>query len=211
MPTPTTSCAHRTLVRLWSLTSFAAVCNPNDGAAYDPAAEEWRPIEDPPLPPLAGQRSVWTGEELLVLAGDDPDPAEAGEAGGEAAAYDPASDTWRSLAENPRPQSGLEPALADGVVYLVGGGTPDHGPDEGGPAEEESDEGAPDAAPPFLAYVIDDDVWLERPDPPEGSRRHHALAWTGAELLLLGGQADGEPAPDARWDPPAPAEPEESG
>ncbi len=163
-----------------------------DGAAYDPATEQWRPIEDAPLPPRAGQHGVWVGDELVVLGGDDPDP-DAAAAGGEAAAYDPADDSWSTLADDPWPEADYTPVLADDVVYLLGSGSPDPGPDEE----------TPEDPPAFAAYLIEEDQWIERPDPPDGPRMHHDLAWTGAQLVVWGGQAQEEPADGILWDPPA--------
>ncbi|MGI9596809.1 MAG: topoisomerase C-terminal repeat-containing protein, partial [Acidimicrobiales bacterium] len=61
---------------------------PIDGAAYDPAADSWRPISEASWigTPAA---AVWTGDEyrqMIVL----------GRTGG-GAAYDPATDSWKSL------------------------------------------------------------------------------------------------------------------
>ena len=45
----------------------------DDGAAYDPSTNKWRKIA---LPPVGGQQSpvgAWTGKELVIFPGRDPD------------------------------------------------------------------------------------------------------------------------------------------
>ncbi|MCB0962399.1 MAG: hypothetical protein KDA98_03725 [Acidimicrobiales bacterium] len=91
-----------------------------DGAAYDPATDEWRPMAESPLPPAgnilsaSSYASAWTGTELLVWGG--PGPA--------AAAYDPATDRWRRIGPGPlgtRNQFGHTWTGTELVVY--GGAT----------------------------------------------------------------------------------------
>jgi hypothetical protein len=74
----------------------------SDGAAFNPATRRWRKL---PASPLAGsQRPVgaWTGRELVLFVGNlDPDgkpwPAKLARA----AAYNPATNTWRRLTPHP--------------------------------------------------------------------------------------------------------------
>lgn len=178
----------------------------NDGAAYDPATDEWREIEDSPLSPRSGIDGIWIGDELLVFGGDDPDlddPDLEREPQRPAASYDPGSDTWERLAEKPWPQatSGAVWTESD-VLYVLGSGAPRPAEDEPeDAAEREPDEDVPS----FMAYVRGEDQWIERPDPPAGPRSNHAMAWTGTQLIVWGGQARAEPAPGVIWDPPAPA------
>ncbi|HVL28514.1 MAG TPA: hypothetical protein VM390_10235 [Acidimicrobiales bacterium] len=89
-----------------------------DGAAFDPARGDWRPISPSPLP--AGLvRTVWTGSSLIAVTG--PTGARA------AAAYDPRTDAWQALAAPPPSRfpnvsgSARPPALhwAGGEVVLV--------------------------------------------------------------------------------------------
>ncbi len=64
----------------------------DDGAAYDAAADQWRPLPAAPVSGRFGSQAVWTGTEMLVLGGED--------VGGrrlDAVAYNPLSDTWRLL------------------------------------------------------------------------------------------------------------------
>jgi hypothetical protein len=70
-----------------------------DGALYDHAAQTWRllPEAAPQTPPLP-HAVVWTGEEVLVWGGTTGSRDRAPREG---AAYDPATDTWRQLADAP--------------------------------------------------------------------------------------------------------------
>lgn len=57
----------------------------------------WTTIAKAPIPGLAGAASVWTGEELVVVGGEDPD----GTRRLDAAAYDPVANRWRRLDSTP--------------------------------------------------------------------------------------------------------------
>jgi hypothetical protein len=89
---------------------------------------------------------VWTGEEVLVIGGrseescsrngDCATPVGADLADG--AAYDPASGSWRPIADAPRPLSWAQSAVVDDAVYLYDG-----------------------AEPALLRYDVDADAWDE--------------------------------------------------
>ena len=70
-----------------------------DGAAYNPVTDTWRLLPRPPAT-FAGKdpSMLWTGEEAVVL-GVMGDSETTGEYIG-AAAYDPVTDSWRSLAKS---------------------------------------------------------------------------------------------------------------
>lgn len=68
----------------------------DDGAAYDPASDTWRPLPPAPIEARA-PLSVWTGSELLVWGTSlrvEDRPRDG-------AAYDPATDAWRAIREAP--------------------------------------------------------------------------------------------------------------
>ena len=74
-----------------------------DGAAYDPVADSWRHL--PAAPASFDAKDpvmVWTGHEAVVMGvmGDSDTPA-IGEYTG-AAAYDPITNEWRTLADSPQ-------------------------------------------------------------------------------------------------------------
>lgn len=162
----------------------------NDGAAYDPDDDAWRELPDSPLPPLVGVHGVAADGRLLVFGGQEPGSADA-EPSTATAAYDPGSNTWRELADMPGPQVAAQAQWTGEVVYVLGGAPPDEDPDAQ-PA---------DGTPTFLAYVPAQDAWVTGPEPPGGPRTNHVIAWTGAELVVWGGQAGEDHAPGARWDP----------
>ena len=60
-----------------------------DGAAWSFADQRWRTLAPSPLSPREHALAVWTGSEVLIVGGADGTR--------DAAAYDPATDTWREL------------------------------------------------------------------------------------------------------------------
>ncbi|MCU1369421.1 MAG: hypothetical protein JWO77_615 [Ilumatobacteraceae bacterium] len=100
--------------RLWGNTTRAAPTG------------SWKRVADAPLSPRSDAEVVWTGDEVLVIGGDEnpPCPPSADCTAGapplrDGAAYDPATDTWRPIADPPQPLTwGNEVAVVDGVVYL---------------------------------------------------------------------------------------------
>jgi hypothetical protein len=68
-----------------------------DGAAYNPDTDTWRQIATPTLSGGPGYASVWTGTEMIVLGGNDGYLSYTENGLYEAGAYDPSTDTWRTL------------------------------------------------------------------------------------------------------------------
>jgi hypothetical protein len=111
---------------------------PASGAVYDPATDTWRRLPDGPLGPREGYVSVWTGKELLIIAGTSGD----GFADPVAAAVHPGTGPWRLLPAL-NDLRGLMPAGAvwDGhQVFLAGTLCPERG------------SSCTDSRPIFLAY-----------------------------------------------------------
>src|SRR5262245_27721220 len=113
-PTPTTLRATRSSRNLaitawtgsqylvWSgeAAQFDAESGRADGWAYDPATGETTDIPVAPIAPRSAAAGVWTGNELIVCCGlRVADGAEYDT--GTAAAYDPATGTWRRIADPP--------------------------------------------------------------------------------------------------------------
>jgi hypothetical protein len=74
-----------------------------DGAAYNPTTDTWRRLPDAPLG-AAIPTAVWTGEEFVILGASpltDPDNTDDSITASAVAAYNPATDEWRSLADMP--------------------------------------------------------------------------------------------------------------
>ena len=67
----------------------------DDGAAYNPATEEWRPLPTPDISARAPE-FVWTGEEMIVWGAGRVQPRRR-----DGAAYDPGTNRWRAIAESP--------------------------------------------------------------------------------------------------------------
>lgn len=142
----------------------------SDGAAYDPATGAWRKLAPSPLAPEQSPIGAWTGRELILLvsgidpAGGKPQP----ERFARAAAYDPATGTWRHIAPMPEPGVGFGgTAVWDGKeLVVVGAGL------QGRDA---------------LAYDPAANRW-RRLASMEPGHRGAAAMWTGKRLLVWGGE-----------------------
>jgi N-acetylneuraminic acid mutarotase len=163
-----------------------------NGLAYNPATNSYRELAPSPLAPSQHPIGAWTGRELVLFssginpAEDKPYPASYARA----AAYNPATDTWRRIDPLPSSGRGFGGAAAwDGHEVLIAG----------------------DGASARAAFAY---------DPSTNTRRALALMpigvpnasafWTGRRLIVWGGSEAGrglsyDPAAD-RWSvlPPAP-------
>jgi N-acetylneuraminic acid mutarotase len=139
------------------------------GSAYDPAAKSWRTLARSPLAPSQGPIGTWTGHELILLVSGiqavDGKPAPARLA--RAAAYDPATDTWRRIAPPPTPDARFGgTAVWDGrEVLVVGAGT---------------------RSQDALAYNPATNHWRRLASMERGHSGASAV-WTGKRLLVWGG------------------------
>jgi hypothetical protein len=142
-----------------------------DGVAYGPARNTWRPLARSPLAGSQHPIGAWTGRELLVLVGGfDPDGKPWPARLARAAAYNPATDSWRRIAPLPEPRSGAS-AVWDGRELLVVGGS-----------------AAGSTLPRVgFAYNPATNRWRRLPA-MESGRWNFAAVWTGKRLLLWGGQ-----------------------
>lgn len=154
-------------------------------AAYDPEADTWRTLADPP-PETGGYTlgAVWTGTELLVVSAVQDDRYAITRL--LLHAYDPATDTWARRAD---PQGGdrighLAWSGSQLVVWTTGY-----------------------TAPPFTErgqrYDPDTDTWTELPPLPEEHRPTYASAvWAGDQLVVWGNdETDHTAAVGYRWRP----------
>jgi hypothetical protein len=146
----------------------------DDGAAYNPATDRWRPISRSPLAPRDRPEAVWTGQEMLVWGGVVP-PGQGGSYG---AAYDPASDTWRPLADGPLSARSNHTAVWTGRRMLAWGG------ELAGHGDQFLADGA--------AYDPATDAWNPLPAAPLAARDRHVAVWTGTEMVIWGGCCDGD-------------------
>lgn len=83
---------------------------------------EWRELPTPPLSPRRSAFAAWTGTEAIFVGGTSDPPCEGfgpcPESAGlrDGAAYDPTSETWRTIASAPT-------GLSAGTSYVVWGGS----------------------------------------------------------------------------------------
>jgi hypothetical protein len=144
-----------------------------DGWAYDPDADTWAPISPAPVPGASRSYAAWTGTEMIVWGGTtgadvwpyQPDPA--------GAAYNPATDTWRTIADAPADATGemiVFPSVWTGTEFMVW-------------SEQSFDEPCVAAA-----YNPATDTWRALPDSPMRNVSH--AVWTGDSVLVTGYLSD---------------------
>jgi hypothetical protein len=137
-----------------------------DGAAYDPARDVWTPMAPGPLAARVGHVAVWTGREMLVWGGATLQESQV--AFGDGAAYDPATDTWRSIPVAPVHAGARFTAVWTGKQMIIWGGT------EG--------EGA--------AYDPATNRWTSLPEGSLPALATPTATWTGRLMLVWGGPDD---------------------
>lgn len=156
-------------VRVWTgseLVVWGGDPDGDAGAAYEPIADRWRMIAPAPIPARCRGASAWTGREVLVwgeacrLA---PGPS-AGTPRHEpaAAAYDPATDTWRLLPAGPVPGGGATLSVWTGTEWVLAS-----------------------SAGPTAGYDPVTGRWRTLPALPE---TYDSIVghWTGHEVVVLG-------------------------
>jgi hypothetical protein len=128
--------------------------------------------------------TAWTGSEALFLGGDVGDfcPPNAGcsgppESAADGAAYYPAQQTWRAVAEAPQPIEGGTPrTVAGDTVHLV-----------------QDDR--------LLSYDASEDAWSVSPPAPAGQVVGNPAALDDGTVVVIDGEREaGEPA-DLVYDP----------
>lgn len=150
------------------------------------AGPGWRELPGSPLTPRVQALGLWTGEEALIIGGSDfPCPPNADCAGDpdpltSAAAVDPDTGRWRSIAELPVPLQWPQGAVVDGVAYVQGYTV------DGGFA--------------LLAYDIEADRWEQVPQPGVGPELH--LVAAGDLLVAVRSSHENTRGPDYVYDRP---------
>ena len=107
----------------------------DDGAAYDPAADRWRLLPPAPLGARTAPAGVWTGREMVLWGGiglpgaGDNSPLDTIVERrtllypvADGAAYDPATNRWRTLEPVPLLGRGFPIAAWDGQGMILWGG-----------------------------------------------------------------------------------------
>jgi alpha-tubulin suppressor-like RCC1 family protein/subtilisin family serine protease/N-acetylneuraminic acid mutarotase len=157
-----------------------------DGARFDPARNQWRPIAS--TPPRDAP-VVWTGTYMVMWGGDHPPDGVAYNRDG--ARYDPARDTWEVLPmTGPPARRADHSAIWTGTELVIWGGTGDLY--TGG--DSTYDNGA--------RFDPRSNTWWRLARAAEfGVREKHSAVWTGSEMLIWGGYFLGASKNDgARYD-----------
>jgi hypothetical protein len=162
-------------------------------SALDPGSGRWHTL---PKPPTGEGISVWTGRELIGWGGGC-----CGDAWDGGSAYDPATNSWRTIAQTPLApsQGGLGAWTGNRLLLLVSGINPASG------------KPYPARFARAAAYDPSADRWHRIAAPPEtGFQLGSAAAWDGHELVVVGAGPDArstftyDPASD-RWSRRAPS------
>ena len=86
---------------------------------YDPSTDSW--TAKAPMPAaVSGAASAVINGRLYVAGGGSSSPAQPGPFN-TLYSYDPATDTWTTLASMPTPEAGAAAAAINGQLYVVGG------------------------------------------------------------------------------------------
>ncbi len=199
-----------------------------DGAAYDPAADEWRLIALAPLGFAArtGHVAVWSGSEVLVWGGMGSDGGLA-----DGAAYEPATDSWRMLAPSPLVGRHLHSGVWTGTELVIWGGINRAHYFDGAAYDPATDRwrrlapsplrgrqgqqavwtgrevllwggtdagGGYDPEPAGAAYDPATDAWRVLPEAPIAGRVLHSATWAGGRMLVWGGTGEAGPGREQR-------------
>jgi hypothetical protein len=142
------------------------------GSTSEPqSTPAWRALDTAPIEGRIAEGVVWTGREMIVWGGVTRAGTPALAADG--AAYDPAADSWRTIAPAPPGvlgDVGTAATWTGSVAVFWAGNSPD------GPAA-----GA--------IYDPESDTWRQLDQGPLGPREGYVSVWTGTELLIIAGTA----------------------
>jgi len=140
------------------------------GEAYSPATSTWHALPASPLQMRSAASGTWTGKELVVAGGIDPNPSSP-RAFRDGAAYNPLTRTWRKIAPMPLDHWDATAVWDGKEILFIGGQT---GVVPSGLASR------------GLAYnpATNRWRWLSAMGYP---RRLFAAVWTGRQVLVWGG------------------------
>lgn len=131
-------------------------------------------LPEAPIEPRWWHTAVWTGKEMIVWGGGCGRRECT-----DGAAYDPTSDSWRTIARAPVVGYG-HTAVWTGNEMIVWGGSDDY-----------ESEGMKGCVTSFIgngaAYDPVADSWDLLPESPLEPRGWHAAVWTGEEMVIWGG------------------------
>jgi hypothetical protein len=148
-----------------------------EGWRYDPSRDAWWPLASKGCPgPRVGHSAVWTGEEMLLFGG----VGAQGERLAAPAAYVPREDRWRAVSAlgAPSPRVGHTAVWTARGMVLWGGHDGVRALSDGALHDPWSDR------------------WIALHGcPPREARQDARAVWTGAEVLVVGGTAEGPSRP----------------
>ncbi len=151
----------------------------SDGARYSPSTNAWTSISAQGAPaPRIGHAAVWTGTEMIIWGGQSPRLQEHTNTG---AAYDPKTDTWRSLPTSGAPSARDDPgAVWTGTEMIIWGGLSTNGTNglDGG-----------------ARYNPASNSWTTQiaggpPGKGPSPRANFVSAWTGSKMVVWGGYSN---------------------
>jgi hypothetical protein len=149
-------------------------CALNDGAAYDPVTDMWKPIAPAPIAGRNGHSGVYLQNRMVVWGG----LVEGGKPSADGASYDPMTDTWVVLPPAPLEARVQFRTVASTNRMLVWGGS-----NGGGQTGKYFADGA--------IYSPADNAWTPMAPLPEvkegGGRDTFSAVWTGEKMLVWGG------------------------
>lgn len=146
-----------------------------DGAAYDPETNSWRVIAPSPLTARSDHYAAWTGSEMLIVGGSfGANPGIGFRDDG--AAYNPTTDSWRTIATPPIPIGSEAAVTWTGSDLFIYGGRQ---------IVDKSEPGAYFSQ--GALYNPATDAWRMVASWDGRGRSGPAVAWTGSEVIVYGG------------------------
>jgi hypothetical protein len=147
-------------------------------------AGHWSEMAPGPLvSDLDGAVVAWTGRELIVWGGVDGSALHGFSFSNAGAAYDPASNTWQTLADSPLSPRAFSSAVWTGTELVIFGGE-----------TFLADMLGPKLTSTAAAYDPSTNTWRMLPQAPLSPREMALAVWTGSTVLVLGGV-------NAAWNP----------
>jgi len=155
----------------------------NDGGRYDPVTDEWTTIASLGAPSARWwHTAVWTGTEMIVWGGElSGGPTNTG------GRYNPATNTWAAMNASAPSARTLHTAVWTGTEMIVWGG------------RDSSSVGVFNTGGRYNPAT---NTWAGTTTTNAPSaRRNHTAVWTGTEMIVWGGWANGTTGTGGRYFP----------
>jgi hypothetical protein len=176
---------------------MVSACGSSATTESEPAAAAtgWQALPRAPLSPRESAVGLWTGKEVLLIAGSDATPCPPNASCvppdrpplADGAAFDPEHETWRPIASSPRPFEWAQGFVLGQMAYLWIPGTP----------------GRPKAERAFLAFEIEKNRWDELPLPGGALDTDYAIVPAGERIVAYSHSDEQGEQPDLMFDPSA--------